>query len=71
MRPEIAQRIAANVVREFGHEEHFALSLPSRSDLELLATSLVEDHGCVVVWNQDANKIAVRYKPSQAAARSS
>jgi len=61
MTREIASRIAKNMVRTFGSEKRFALSLPTRAALELMAQSFVEDHGCRVVWNDQANKIAVLY----------
>jgi len=48
------------MVREFGKEKHFALSLPSRDALNLIAESLQSDYGCVVVFHEDAVKIAVR-----------
>ena len=60
MTREIASRIASNIVKEFRAEKHFALSLPEREDLELMAQAFANDWGCRVVWNSDANKIAVR-----------
>lgn len=36
------------------------MSLPRREDLELIAEAFAMDLGCRVVWNEDANKIAVR-----------
>ena len=63
----IASRIASNMIRQFGHEKRFALSLPNRDDLKLLASSFIEEHGCRVVWHADANKIAVRITDEDAA----
>lgn len=60
MTREVARRIAGNMVREFGKEQHFALSLPSREALDLIAESLKTDHGCTVVFQGETNKIAVR-----------
>jgi hypothetical protein len=60
MTREIVSRVAGNLVKEFGHEKHFALSLPRRTDLELMAESLSSEYGCLVLWHDDANKIAVR-----------
>ncbi len=60
MTREIVSRVAGNLVKEFGHEKHFALSLPRRRDLELMAESLSTEYGCLVMWHDDANKIAVR-----------
>jgi hypothetical protein len=64
MTRELATRIAGNMVREFSREKHFAFSLPSRTALDMIASSLSEDYGCCVVINEEANKIAVRV-PSQ------
>ena len=63
----IASRIATTMIRQFGHEKRFALSLPSREDLQLIASSFIEEHGCRVVWHSDTNKIAVRVADEQAA----
>ena len=60
MTREIATRIAGNMVREFGKEQHFALSLPSRDALTLIADSLQKEYGCAVVFHEEACKIAVR-----------
>lgn len=60
MTRRMASRIASNLVGEFSREKHFALCLPSREDLKLMAESLIEEQGCQVVWNEEANKIAVR-----------
>lgn len=65
MTREIANRISSNMIRQFGREKHFALSLPSRADLELLAAAFVEDHGCRVVWHSETNKIAVRVEDDE------
>ena len=48
------------MVKEFGREKHFTLSLPRRTDLELLADALSVEFGCAVVWNEEANRIAVK-----------
>ncbi|HEY3780581.1 MAG TPA: hypothetical protein VGL56_05820 [Fimbriimonadaceae bacterium] len=60
MTREIVSRVAGNLVKEFGHEKHFALSLPRRADLQLMAEALTTEYGCAVVWNEGATKIAVR-----------
>jgi hypothetical protein len=56
----VATRIAGNMVREFGREQHFALSLPTRDALVLIADSLQDEYGCTVVFQDESNKIAVR-----------
>ena len=48
------------MVKEFAVEKRFTLSLPTRAHLELFAESFSKNYGCRVVWNREANKIAVR-----------
>jgi hypothetical protein len=59
MTQQRAAKIAANLVRQFGRERFFSLSLPSFQDLDQIASMLREDHACTVVYNLQRSKISV------------
>lgn len=69
MTEQRARMIAATLVKQFGREKFFSISLPKLSDLDLLGNTLRDEFDCTVVRNYARNKIDV-YCPEHPAVAS-